>query len=110
FSRDAFAAPPLRCWPRPQCRAKPPRQLGRRPRSNGKKENFVSRLPFPRPSAASCDGSSQPQRATPMSAAPSAQILVLILFTALVYFCTGLPLAVLPGYVYDDLGYGSALA
>lgn len=39
-----------------------------------------------------------------------AQVLVLILFTALVYFCTGLPLAVLPGYVYDDLGYGSALA
>ena len=39
-----------------------------------------------------------------------AQVLVLIVFTALIYFCTGLPLAVLPGYVHDSLGYGSALA
>src|SRR5690606_18326353 len=39
-----------------------------------------------------------------------AQILVLIVFTGLIYFCTGLPLAVLPGYVHDSLGYGSALA
>lgn len=40
----------------------------------------------------------------------SAQILVLIVFTALIYFCTGLPLAVLPGYVHNSLGYSSAMA
>lgn len=39
-----------------------------------------------------------------------AQVFVLIVFTALIYFCTGLPLAVLPGYVHDTLGYNSAVA
>ncbi|SIR40341.1 MFS transporter [Pseudomonas flexibilis] len=39
-----------------------------------------------------------------------AQVLALIVFTALIYFCTGLPLAVLPGYVHDSLGYSSAVA
>ena len=38
------------------------------------------------------------------------QILVLISFTFLIYFCIGLPLAVLPGHVHDTLGYGSAMA
>ena len=45
-----------------------------------------------------------------MSASGPVQILALIVFTFLIYFCIGLPLAVLPGYVHDTLGYSSAMA
>lgn len=45
-----------------------------------------------------------------MNASGPIQILALIAFTFLVYFCIGLPLAVLPGYVHDSLGYSSLMA
>ncbi|MCG1019253.1 MFS transporter [Mycetohabitans sp. B4] len=38
------------------------------------------------------------------------QIVTIVLFTFLCYLSIGLPLAVLPGYVHDDLGYGSVIA
>jgi MFS family permease len=38
------------------------------------------------------------------------QILSIVFFTFLCYLVIGLPMAVLPGYVHGDLGYGSVLA
>jgi MFS family permease len=44
------------------------------------------------------------------SAAVTAQIVSIVFFTFLCYFMIGLPMAVLPGYVHGQLGYGSVLA
>ncbi|ANN78402.1 MFS transporter [Bordetella flabilis] len=38
------------------------------------------------------------------------QVLSVVFFTFLCYLVIGLPMAVLPGYVHDGLGYGSVLA
>ncbi|HBO2704351.1 TPA: MFS transporter, partial [Pseudomonas aeruginosa] len=38
------------------------------------------------------------------------QIVSVVMFTFIGYLTIGIPLAVLPGYVHDDLGYGSVLA
>ncbi|MGI4855746.1 MAG: MFS transporter [Janthinobacterium lividum] len=47
----------------------------------------------------------------PVAAAPiTLQILSVIIFTFLCYLSIGLPLAVVPGYVHQDLGYSSLIA
>ncbi len=38
------------------------------------------------------------------------QIITVVFFTFISFFCVGLPIAVLPGYVHDDMGYGSVMA
>ncbi|WP_437880783.1 MFS transporter [Pseudomonas sp. LRF_L74] len=38
------------------------------------------------------------------------QIIAIVLFTFIGFLCVGLPLAVLPGYVHNDLGYDSMIA
>lgn len=38
------------------------------------------------------------------------RILGIVLFNFVGYFCVGLPLAVIPGHVHGDLGYGTVLA
>ncbi|HSC82792.1 MAG TPA: MFS transporter [Pseudomonas sp.] len=38
------------------------------------------------------------------------QIVAIVFFTFIGFLCVGLPLAVLPGYVHQELGYGSVLA
>ncbi|TBU97698.1 MFS transporter [Phytopseudomonas dryadis] len=40
----------------------------------------------------------------------TAQILGVVIFTFIGFLCVGLPLAVLPGFVLNDLGYGSVMA
>lgn len=42
--------------------------------------------------------------------ATTLQIVSIVFFTFISFLCIGLPLAVLPGYVHNDLGYGSVLA
>ena len=42
--------------------------------------------------------------------ATTLQIVSIVFFTFISFLCIGLPLAVLPGYVHNDLGYGSLLA
>lgn len=44
------------------------------------------------------------------STATTLQVVSVVLFTFLAYLTIGIPLAVLPGYVHTDLGYGSVLA
>jgi MFS family permease len=44
------------------------------------------------------------------SAAVTAQIVSIVFFTFLCYLVIGLPMAVLPGYVHNQLGYGSVMA
>ncbi|MFP3565349.1 MFS transporter [Paraburkholderia sp. SIMBA_030] len=49
--------------------------------------------------------------ATPHSEfATTMQIIPVVFFTFLCYLTIGIPLAVLPGYVHDDLGYSAVLA
>ncbi|RDK00690.1 MFS transporter [Paraburkholderia lacunae] len=49
--------------------------------------------------------------ATPRSEfATTMQIIPVVFFTFLCYLTIGIPLAVLPGYVHDDLGYSAVLA
>lgn len=49
--------------------------------------------------------------ATPRSEfATTVQIIPVVFFTFLCYLTIGIPLAVLPGYVHDDLGYSAVLA
>lgn len=49
--------------------------------------------------------------ATPRSDfATTMQIIPVVFFTFLCYMTIGIPLAVLPGYVHDDLGYSTVLA
>ncbi|WP_144110180.1 MFS transporter [Paraburkholderia sp. BCC1886] len=49
--------------------------------------------------------------ATPRSDfATTMQIIPVVFFTFLCYLTIGIPLAVLPGYVHDDLGYSTVLA
>ncbi|MEA3087264.1 MAG: hypothetical protein QOC89_4961 [Paraburkholderia sp.] len=49
--------------------------------------------------------------ATPRSEfATTMQIIPVVFFTFLCYLTIGIPLAVLPGYVHDDLGYSAILA
>lgn len=43
-------------------------------------------------------------------AAITLQVISIVVFTFLCYLMIGLPMAVLPGYVHGDLGYGSVLA
>ncbi|WP_375738209.1 MFS transporter [Pseudomonas boanensis] len=49
---------------------------------------------------------------TPQLSASSTtlQIISVVFFTFISFFCVGLPIAVLPGYVHDNLGYGSIMA
>lgn len=44
------------------------------------------------------------------STATTLQVVSVVLFTFLAYLTIGIPLAVLPGYVHTDLGFGSVLA
>lgn len=44
------------------------------------------------------------------NAAITLEVVSVVLFTFLAYLTIGIPLAVLPGYVHGDLGYGSVLA
>jgi predicted MFS family arabinose efflux permease len=53
---------------------------------------------------------SRPRVPATGSAAVTAQVLAITLFTFLAYFTIGLPMAVLPGYVHNVLGFGSVLA
>jgi MFS family permease len=48
--------------------------------------------------------------AQPGAAAVTLQVVSIVFFTFLCYLIIGLPMAVLPGYVHGDLGYGSVLA
>lgn len=43
-------------------------------------------------------------------AAVTLEVVSVVLYTFIAYLTIGIPLAVLPGYVHDDLGYGSVLA
>lgn len=38
------------------------------------------------------------------------QIISIVFFTFISFLCVGLPIAVLPGYVHNDMGYGSMMA
>ncbi|MCO6060329.1 MFS transporter [Pseudomonas sp. MOB-449] len=38
------------------------------------------------------------------------QIITVVFFTFISFLCVGLPIAVLPGYVHNDMGYGSMMA
>ncbi|SDI49070.1 MFS transporter [Pseudomonas panipatensis] len=48
--------------------------------------------------------------AAPSNAAVTLEVVSVVLFTFLAYLTIGIPLAVLPGYVHHDLGFGSVLA
>ncbi|MCY1293658.1 putative MFS-type transporter YhhS [compost metagenome] len=47
---------------------------------------------------------------TPSTTAITLQILAVVFFSFLGYLCTGIPLAVLPGYVHQELGFSSTVA
>ena len=38
------------------------------------------------------------------------QILSIVFYTFIAFLCIGLPIAVLPGYVHDQLGFGAVVA
>ncbi len=44
------------------------------------------------------------------SLAVTLRIVSIVVFSFLLFLAIGLPLAILPGYVHDDLGYGSVIA
>ena len=46
----------------------------------------------------------------PQAPGQTARILAVVFFTFIGFLCVGLPLAVLPGFVLNDLGYGSVMA
>ncbi|MBV7565208.1 MFS transporter [Pseudomonas sp. sia0905] len=46
----------------------------------------------------------------PQTPGQTARILAVVFFTFIGFLCVGLPLAVLPGFVLNDLGYGSVMA
>ncbi|MBF7141115.1 MULTISPECIES: MFS transporter [Pseudomonas] len=46
----------------------------------------------------------------PSSAGITAQILSIVFYTFVAFFCIGLPIAVLPGYVHDVLGFSAVIA
>ena len=46
----------------------------------------------------------------PAASSPTLQIVSIVFFTFISFLCVGLPIAVLPGYVHDDMGYGSVMA
>ena len=46
----------------------------------------------------------------PSASSTTLQIITVVFFTFISFFCVGLPIAVLPGYVHDDMGYGSVMA
>ncbi|MGH8434665.1 MAG: MFS transporter, partial [Pseudomonas sp.] len=48
--------------------------------------------------------------ATPSSTAITLQIVSIVFFTFLGFLCIGIPIAVVPGFVHDQLGYGSVIA
>jgi MFS family permease len=51
-----------------------------------------------------------PPSARPSGTTVTLQVVSIVFFTFLCYLVIGLPMAVLPGYVHGDLGYGSVLA
>ncbi|MGE8406877.1 MAG: MFS transporter [Pseudomonas sp.] len=48
--------------------------------------------------------------ATPTSRSVTLQILSIVFYTFVAFLCIGLPIAVLPGYVHDVLGYSAVIA
>ncbi|MEK1939429.1 MAG: MFS transporter, partial [Pseudomonas sp.] len=46
----------------------------------------------------------------PSSMAITGQILAVVLYTFLGFLCIGIPIAVVPGFVHDQLGYGAVIA
>lgn len=46
----------------------------------------------------------------PAASSPTLQIVSIVFFTFISFLCVGLPIAVLPGYVHYDMGYGSVMA
>lgn len=51
------------------------------------------------------------QEPTPASTSSiTAQILSIVFYTFIAFLCIGLPIAVLPGYVHDQLGFGAVIA
>ena len=46
----------------------------------------------------------------PSASSTTLQIITVVFFTFISFFCVGLPIAVLPGYVHHDMGYGSVMA
>lgn len=46
----------------------------------------------------------------PSASSTTLQIITVVFFTFISFFCVGLPIAVLPGYVHVDMGYGSVMA
>lgn len=47
---------------------------------------------------------------TPSSLAITGQILSVVFYTFIGFLCIGIPIAVVPGFVHDQLGYGAAIA
>ncbi|UVJ45892.1 MFS transporter [Pseudomonas sp. LS1212] len=50
------------------------------------------------------------QPALPSSMSITLQILSIVFYTFIAFLCIGLPIAVLPGYVHDQLGFSPAIA
>ena len=53
---------------------------------------------------------SQPTPAPPSSRTITLQIVSIVFYTFVAFLCIGLPIAVLPGYVHDQLGFSALIA
>ena len=47
---------------------------------------------------------------SPSSLSITLQILSIVFYTFIAFICIGLPIAVLPGYVHDQLGFSAVVA
>nr|BFD42146.1 MFS transporter [Pseudomonas sp. FFPRI_1] len=52
----------------------------------------------------------EPQTPAPSSMAITLQIVSIVFYTFIAFLCIGLPIAVLPGYVHDQLGFSALVA
>ncbi|RMR41594.1 Major facilitator superfamily transporter, partial [Pseudomonas savastanoi pv. glycinea] len=53
----------------------------------------------------------EPQQTTPQTPMAVTQTVIsIVMFTFIGYLNIGIPLAVLPGYVHSDLGFGAVIA
>ncbi|QJI29162.1 MFS transporter [Pseudomonas sp. ADAK18] len=51
-----------------------------------------------------------PQPATPSSLSITLQIVSIVFYTFIAFICIGLPIAVIPGYVHEQLGFSAVVA
>ncbi|MBT2372923.1 MFS transporter [Pseudomonas fluorescens] len=51
-----------------------------------------------------------PQPATPTSLSITLQIVSIVFYTFIAFICIGLPIAVIPGYVHEQLGFSAVVA